>query len=541
MATDLYIERFAIPTKGIDDNEDNLDINLKKHIAKELKIDEDNILDYKIIQKSIDSRKKGSLLIIYKLILTVNTIDNIIEENPNISTKLPEDTTDILNSLNLTTNKPETTIVVGAGPAGLLAAYLLVKNGVKVTLIDRGYDVEKRKEDINNFLNTRELNTESNFINGEGGAGTFSDGKLYTRIKNPRAKWILELFVAMGAPEEIIYLSHPHVGSDKLVDVVSNIRKEIIKLGGNVLWGTKVVDTIQSGNNCIGVKLDSGEELKADKVILAMGHSSRSLIKQLVSNGVEHQLKNFQIGTRIEHPQIFINRMRYGLRNTPKYLKPAEYNLVSRPNPKHNIANVTTFCMCPGGEVVPATSHANLLSTNGMSYYDRAGEFANSALIVNQEVDNYKSAEEAFQFIEKIEHKCFKAGGEDYTAPTQSAEGFIEKYRHIYREESSYALGTKEARIDYLFPKRTVKAIAESLRYFDKIAPGFIGCGMLIGAETRISSPVRFLRDKETAQTSIENLYIAGEGGGFAGGIISAALDGLKIAELILTETYIKK
>lgn len=536
----IYIEKLVIHTKVIHDTTKEIDTILKPYIANHCKICEDDIVDYKILHKSLDCRQKPDIALIFKL--EVELKDGVsLAETSSISYEKEVKKQHKLNDLTPQKKLTENPIIVGTGPAGIMAAYVLAQYGCNPIVIERGYNVEKRSNDIAEFELTRNLNTESNYLNGEGGAGTYSDGKLYTRTNNPRIKYILDAFVKAGAPEEIQYLSHPHIGSDKLIPMMIQIRKQIEEWGGTFMWGTKVKDIIKNGNKCTGVVLSTGETLEAQHIILAPGHSARELIKELVNHGIEYKLKSIQIGSRIEHPQIFINRMRYGIRNTPAYIKPAEYNLVSRPKPETGIANVTSFCMCPGGEIVAATSHESQLSTNGMSKYMRNEEFANAALIVSQDANNFKDASEAFNFIEKIERKAFKAGGGDYTAPSQSALGFVNKERHMHRFESSYKFGLKEARIDYLFPKRTVRAITEALKYFERIAPGFIGCGMFVGAETRITSPVRFIRNKETQSSSLENLYITGEGAGNASGIISAALDGIKIAETIITgKPYVK-
>ncbi len=530
----VYIDKLPVYTNKLEDDNENVDSELKPFIASYCNMLEEEIVSYKIIQRSLDSRKKPDLVLFYRL--SVELAENaVMPEEKKFSDEVPEKKQHKLNDLTKTSDLPKNPIIVGTGPAGIMAAYLLAQYGCDPIIIDRGYDVDKRSEHIADFEETRELNTESNYLNGEGGAGTFSDGKLYTRTKNPRINYILDAFVQAGAPEEIKYLSHPHVGSDNLVPMMRNIRKQIEAWGGKFMWGTKIDNVIIENNKCTGVVLESGEKLESPLVLLAPGHSARGLIKKLVNNNIDHKLKGFQIGSRIEHPQTFINRMRYGIRNAPSYIKAAEYNIVSRPKPETGIGNVTSFCMCPGGEIVPTTSHLGQLSTNGMSRYKRNGEYANSALIVNQDISNFKNAAEAFDFIDKIERKTFKAGGEDYTMPAQCAGAFLQGVRGVDRLESNSRVDIREARIDFLFPKSTVRALKEALTFFERIAPGYIGCGMFIGAETRVSSPVRFERNPENFMSSVENLYIAGEGAGYAGGIISAGLDGMKMAETIIT------
>ncbi len=520
----FQIDNIVVELKKIHKAVSNIDGELTSHILKKTELTINDIESYHIVNKSVDARKKSNIKLNYRV---------VIECKPHLTSvkngKVYEDKPEPYVNLKSATSA----IVVGTGPAGLMSALILAKAGCNPIILDRGFKVEQRSKDIENFIENRELNEDSNYLYGEGGAGTYSDGKLYTRKRDVRTRFILDEFVEAGASDDILYLSHPHIGSDVLPEVVKNIREKIISLGGEFLWGSKVVDIVRDDNKCTGVILQDGSELLADKIVIATGHSSRELIKQLIKQDVEYKLKDFQIGCRIEHKQAFINTIRYGVEYYSRFLSVPEYNIVSRPKAAE-IANVTSFCMCPGGEVIPAVCEKGNLTTNGMSNFKRDGEFANSALIVNQKADGFKDADEAFGFLDNIEKELFKAGGENYSCPVQNAYSFCSGEEYFPGMPTSYKMGIVPGKLDLFLPKQTVTALKEALRFFESSMPGFMQSGTLIGIETKVSSPVRFIRDKETMQSSIENLYLIGEGAGCAGGIISAAIDGLKCAEKIV-------
>lgn len=528
----LKIENLKISINDIPPDCRNIDLKLKPHIAVFCRTTTENIGEYKILSKSIDARSRVPMLI-YSLTAEVGNLAAI----PAGSAEAAEaDANYSLDSLKLQLSGAlvKNPLIVGTGPAGLMAAYILAACGCEPVIFDRGFDVARRKSDIDSFHQTRQLNPESNYLLGEGGAGTFSDGKLYTRTRDSRISFILQAFVDAGAPPEILYLNHPHIGSDILPVMVRNIRKKIEDMGGRFYFGRGVKSLLLKDGVCAGVKTSDGETHQAPVVMLAHGLGGRELSGELMRQGIEHQPKGFQIGCRIEHLQEFIDRNQYHLSKRPACLGAAEYNLVSRPPEKFNVAGVTTFCMCPGGEIVPSTAFEGQLSTNGMSRYARGGKFANSCMIATIPPETFAHPADAYDFLNELERRAFKLGGGDYTAPAQDAAAFVRREKHLSPGETSYSFGMRPARLDELLPEPISRALATALPHFEKIFPGFMKSGRIVGIETCISSPARFSRNPENMENHVKKLYIAGEGAGFAGGIMSAAVDGLKIAEKIL-------
>ncbi|MCP3968174.1 MAG: hypothetical protein GY750_00610 [Lentisphaerae bacterium] len=529
----LMIRAYLIPSEST-----SIDLNLKNYIASHLELPSENILSYEILSKSTDSRR-GAPALIYSL--AIRLADN--EATKHFSKyDLAED--ELRNILKPELKIPKAPaglknpVIVGSGPSGLFAALLLARAGCEPVILDQGYDVDRRTADIEDFHKTRKLNPDSNYLIGEGGAGTFSDGKLYTRTRDPRSRYILNIMIAAGAPKEIAYLKRPHIGSDILPVMVRNIREEIESTGGKFVFGVKVEKLLMKDDKCQGVVTCSGESIEAPVVLVAHGLSGRQLTDKMIEQGVDFKIKGFQIGCRIEHPQQFIDENQYRIKHRPSWLGPAEYHLSNRPHMNCGVAGVTSFCMCPGGEIVASTATPGQLSTNGMSRYARSGKFANSCLIVNQSPEQFPSHLKAYKFLKEIEQKAFKLGGGDFTAPAQDARAFVKGKLCLKNTESSYQFGLTPARLDHLLPQRTTEAMSAAMRRFDHKFHGFLKFGKLVGIETFISSPVRFLRNPETLESSVNQLYVAGEGAGFAGGILSAAADGVKIAEKMLEATY---
>ncbi|MCS6970181.1 MAG: NAD(P)/FAD-dependent oxidoreductase [Planctomycetota bacterium] len=514
----------------------NPDRCLQPWIARACGVQAGDVLEYRIERRSLDARQRPRLRFLYRVVARIR--DGVALAPAVEELAAPPASDDALWHLPLHPARPREAIVVGTGPGGLMAAYLLAIHGTRVLLLDRGKTVDERSADIARLHATRQLDPDSNYLFGEGGAGTFSDGKLYTRIKDRRIRFLLETFVAARAPRHILWHHHPHIGSDLLPPMCRRLRAMIVARGGEFRWRSTVVDIWEEGGRCRGVILESGERIAADATVLAIGHSARALIARLVERGLAHRAKGYQLGCRIEHPQELIDRAQYGAvagRDYPRHLlSAAEYHLVSRPPPALQAASVTTFCMCPGGEIIPATSDPGQLSTNGMSCFARDSGFANAGLIVHQPAEP-RAPLAALARLAQLERACFQAGGGDLSCPAQRARDFVRGELGPLPPRSSYRLGLRPARLDQLLPAATARAIAVALRYFERLIPGFLNEGTLIGIEARVSSPIRFERHPETLASSLPGLWLVGEGAGYAGGIVSAGIDGLRIAESILT------
>ena len=424
-------------------------------------------------------------------------------------------------------------VIIGAGPAGLFSALTLAQNGIKPIIIEQGKTVDERKKDVEEFQKTGKLNTLSNVQFGEGGAGTFSDGKLTSGIHNPLCKNVLKEFYNFGAPEQILYINKPHIGTDNLINIIRNMRNEIIKLGGEFLFNEKVTDFEFENSKVTAVIC--GKRIETDTVILAIGHSARSTFEKLYEKGVKMEKKNFSIGVRIEHKQSMINKSQYG-EITKLKLPPAEYKMAYHGENR----SCYTFCMCPGGTVIASSSEPETIVTNGMSVYARNGENANSAVLVNVTPNDFKgeSPLEGMYFQKDLEQKAFKLGGSNYNAPIQRFEDFENnvKSTHIGEIKPTYKPGVTLSNLNEILPDFISKTLIEGIKYFDKSIKGFAHPdAILTGVETRSSSPVQITRN-ENKQSNIKGLYPCGEGAGYAGGIMSAAVDGIKCAIAVLTQ-----
>lgn len=501
------------------------DDELFEKIYKKYKINKNDVTERRIIKKSIDARNKADIFYNYSVELECKNENKI----KNVQIVKKEEPFKII--VNRKSSKRP--VIIGAGPAGLFSALTLAQNGIKPIIIEQGKTVDERKKDVEEFQKTGKLNTLSNVQFGEGGAGTFSDGKLTSGIHNPLCKIVLKEFYNFGAPEQILYINKPHIGTDNLINIIRNMRNEIIKLGGEFLFNEKVTDFEFEDSKVTAVICS--KRIETDTVILAIGHSARSTFEKLYEKGVKMEKKNFSIGVRIEHKQSMINKSQYG-EITKLKLPPAEYKMAYHGENR----SCYTFCMCPGGTVIASSSEPETIVTNGMSVYARNGENANSAVLVNVTPNDFKgeSPLEGMYFQKDLEQKAFKLGGSNYNAPIQRFEDFENnvKSTHIGEIKPTYKPGVTLSNLNEILPDFISKTLIEGIKYFDKSIKGFAHPdAILTGVETRSSSPVQITRN-ENKQSNIKGLYPCGEGAGYAGGIMSAAVDGIKCAIAVLTQ-----
>ena len=565
---------FTVRLENIKIRQDLSNDEVVKIAYTKFNIPQESVTDYKIVKKSIDARDKNDIFYNYSIVvflkenfkvskLLKNKNASLIEQEQKQKTAMPN---------NLKENNKRT-VIIGAGPAGLFCALTLIENGVKPIIIEQGKTVEERQKDVELFLKERILNTCSNVQFGEGGAGTFSDGKLTTNLHSPLCRDVIDTFVKFGAPEEISYINKPHIGTDNLVKIVANIRKYIENNGGEFMFGTKAVDFEIENNQVKSVIVTKMQEQKnkpsnscnyeicniitekpqehiiqsranntkeririeTDTVVLAIGHSSRDMFKKLYEKHVEMEKKNFSVGVRIEHKQQMINESQYG-KNPKLKLPPAEYKLAYHGEDR----SCYTFCMCPGGTVMASSSEEGTIVTNGMSTFARDGENANSAVLVNITPEDFKgdSPLEGMYFQQELEEKAFKLGGSNYNAPIQRVEDFLNNRKSTFIGEvkPTYKPGVTLANLQEILPDFVTKTLKEGLIYFDKKIAGFASAdAILTGVETRSSSPVTIKRN-EQKMASVQGMYPCGEGAGYAGGIMSAAVDGIKVANAILVQ-----
>ena len=507
---------------------------LQFEAAQMLRISNSKIRSLRIVRRSVDARKKPDVKIIYTIDVTVDGNEKKILrasscKRANIA---PVSYYKAPKNIPAPEKRP---VVVGFGPAGMFAALILAQAGWKPLVLERGEDAASRHEKVQKFFETGVLDTRSNVQFGEGGAGTFSDGKLNTGVNNPRIGWILEQFVKAGAREDILYDAKPHVGTDVLLEVVQNIRKRIISLGGEVRFNTQVTGLCSENGVLTGLKLENGEIIPCDTAVLAIGHSARDTFEMLEGVGIPMEPKPFAMGVRIEHKQSTVDESQYGM--VSPVLPPADYKLVQHLDNE----TVYTFCMCPGGYVVAAASEEGRVVTNGMSYADRDGENANAALLVtlNPADFPYEGTLGGMKWQREIEEKAYHVSG-SYRAPAQRVGDFLAKRPSTGAGEiqPTYRPGVAWCDLHDVLPEKITGALAEALPQLDNKLKGYADPDAVMTApETRSSSPVRIVRD-ETRQSALRGLYPTGEGAGYAGGIMSAAIDGIMTAEAILGVSY---
>lgn len=494
---------------------------LRETLQREMNLPLSRINDWRIVKRSIDARKKN---VIINLVVRVAT-----DEDKEVkAVECPVDFRSVADS-------ERKVVIIGAGPAGLFGALKAISLGIRPIVIERGRDVDSRRIDIANISRDKKINPLSNYCFGEGGAGAYSDGKLYTRSKKRgNVDEVLQLFVQHGADPDILIDAHPHIGSDRLPNVIRNMRQTILDCGGEVNFETRAESLLIEKGRCVGVVTADGKEFIGDAVILAIGHSAHDTVKRLYAAGVRMESKGIAIGVRLEHPQKIIDIMQYhSPEGRGKYLPAAEYNYVTQVEGR----GVYSFCMCPGGVVVPAGSADGELVVNGMSASARAGKWANSGMVVEIRPGDFSEYEsegplELLKLQEDLEHKFYVEAG-SINAPAQRMKDFTDGKVSTSLPSTSYAPGIHPVDFNVLFPPAISWRLREGFKAFGRKCPGFLtNDAILLGLESRTSSPVRLPRDSETFEhVEVKGLYPAGEGAGYAGGIVSAAIDGMRCVE----------
>jgi uncharacterized FAD-dependent dehydrogenase len=517
---DLIISNLRIPVEkdGIDE--------YVKAAAQKLNIGENSLKLKTILNKSLDARSKKQFY--YEISFVVSTPDNFDnKENFPLYTEK-------ISTERKAKNITERPIIVGFGPAGMFAALELIDYGIKPLIFERGKKIEERHIDVQRFIKERVLNPESNIQFGEGGAGSYSDGKLFSRIKNTEyVSRVLDTFINFGAPEEIGYISKPHLGTDVLRRIVGNIRHYILERGGEIYYSAKMTDILISDGKVSGVVINGEKEFRSSMVFLALGHSARDTFEMIHKHGITMEQKPTAVGVRIEHPVEIINLIRYGnkYQNFPG-IGAANYSFTYT-NKKIG-RGVYTFCMCPGGEIVNASSEDGMMAINGMSYSNRSSAFSNSAIVVTCHTDDYKSTDPlaGVEFQKEIERKAFHAGGGKWEAPAQNLMDFLSGRISVRLNKNSFKMGVVSADMNEIFPLFVREALVMAFNKWKEDYPLFISeKAILLGAETRTSSPVRIKRNDKYESVNIKNLYPIGEGSGYAGGITSSATDAIRAVE----------
>lgn len=516
---------------------DHHDDSIQRLVIEKLELAPDDLICLKIVRRGLDARKTHTIFFVYTFDVEVKHEAEVLarhSNDPHLS--LAPDTT-----YHYVAQAPQTVasrpIIIGMGPAGLFAALILAQSGFRPLLLERGKAVRERTKDTFDLWRKGILQPESNVQFGEGGAGTFSDGKLHTQIRDPKhyGRKVLEELIKAGAPPEILYVSKPHIGTFRLVGIVEKIRETILALGGEIRFQSRVKDIELLDGQIRGVVIEGGERVVADHVILAIGHSARDTFEMLYRRGVSMEAKPFSLGLRIEHPQSLIDRSRYRNHANHPLLGAADYKLVYHAS---NGRSVYSFCMCPGGTVVAATSEAGRVVTNGMSQYSRRERNANSGIVVGVSPLDYPGSPLAgMEFQRRWEARAFALGGGTYHAPGQLVGDFLagRPSTAVGSVQPSYTPGVRMGDLHTTLPEYVIDAIREAIPVFAKKIKGFdLADAVLTGVETRTSSPIRILRnDFDLQSVNIKGLYPAGEGAGYAGGILSSAVDGIKVAEAV--------
>ncbi|MBY0574143.1 MAG: NAD(P)/FAD-dependent oxidoreductase [Undibacterium sp.] len=526
---------------------DHAEQDLKLAILKRLTVKETDLIAFTVFKRSYDARKKNAIVLIYTVDVEVRDDEALLFQLKTVQGqskvgKTPDTSYHfVTHAKDVTHPRP---VVVGFGPCGLFAALILAQMGFKPIVLERGKEVRERTKDTWDLWRKRQLHSESNVQFGEGGAGTFSDGKLYSQVKDPKhyGRKVLTEFVLAGAPEEIMYVSKPHIGTFRLVKMIEEMRANIIALGGEIRFSQKVTDFDIQNGELRGLTVNEHEKIETDHVVLAIGHSARDTFELIHAKGIYIEAKPFSIGFRIEHPQSIIDKARFGPNAGNKILGAADYKLVHHTS---NNRSVYSFCMCPGGTVVAATSEEGRVVTNGMSQYSRNERNANSAIVVGITPEDYPGHPLAGVALQRqLERTAFEVGGGTYNAPGQLIGDFLANRASINLGSvtPSYKPGITLCNLADTLPAFAIAAIREAIPQFDKQIKGFaLSDGILTGVETRTSSPICIRRKDENLQSiNTIGLYPAGEGAGYAGGILSAAIDGIKVAEALALSIHKK-
>jgi len=533
--------RYAVASVAVALDESDEQISLR--LADQLGIARAAVVSAICVRRAIDARKKSAIHFVctYEVELTHAPEPlpaNCREIEQSALTPVCPD----IFSRRLRTDAH--TVIIGAGPAGLFAALALAEAGVRVTLLERGKPVETRMRDIGRLRSRGELNAESNICFGEGGAGTYTDGKLYTRIKHPYLRWVLHGFVRFGARVDILVDAHPHLGTDKLVRIVRSMREHLLAMGVDYRFETRVDDLLICNGTVSGVRTASGEEINAEHVILATGHSARDTFERLQQQGIAMQAKAFAVGVRAEHPQALINSIQYGAAATQTKLGAAEYSLTHQAADPHlGKRGIYSFCMCPGGLILPSPTEPGRMAVNGMSNAKRGGAWANSGIVVQvtpEDILRHGIAADplmGIRFQRQLEEATFKAAGNRYAAPTMKVTDFVNGKASGMLAATRFKPEAVAADLHSVLPAWVSRPLAEGIRGFDRKMRGYISDeANLFGSETRTSSPIRIERNDSMQSINVSGLYPVGEGAGYAGGIVSAAVDGLKAAAEIISQ-----
>ncbi|GBE40556.1 hypothetical protein BMS3Bbin09_00439 [bacterium BMS3Bbin09] len=517
---DLIISNLRIPVE-----KDGMDEYLRA-TSQKLKISEDDIQFNKMLGKSLDAGNKEQFYYKISIVVTLPEDFDNTEDLP-VYIKKTE-------AARKSAGISERPVIIGFGPAGMFAALELIDHGLKPLIFERGKKIEERTVDVRKFIKERTLDTGSNIQFGEGGAGSYSDGKLFSRMKNTQyVNRMLETFIKFGAPEEIGYISKPHLGTDVLCRIVKNIREYILERGGEIHYSSKMTDILISDNVASGVVINGTMEYRSSFIYLALGHSARDTFEMLHNKGVAIEQKPIFVGTRVEHPAKIIDFIRYGdkYRDFPG-IGAATYSFTYTDRKAGR--GVYSFCMCPGGEVINASSEDGLLVVNGMSYSDRSSPFSNSAIVVTCHTDDYASAHPlaGIEFQKQLEQKVFNAGGGTWEVPAQNLIDYLRGSISDNLNENSYKMGTVSFDMNEIFPPFLNGMLKDAFNKWKEDYPLFVSDhAILIGAETRASCPVRIKRSERYESINIKNLYPIGEGSGYAGGITSSATDAIKAVE----------